>query len=100
MCAIKSSVTVVLSVGLFFCAFAGDTRTIEGHVLTYDIPLGETYVENELIPLLSHRRDRILSLIGSYGIITAVSPSMGNLTLFTKIIPPPFLATIANADII
>jgi hypothetical protein len=32
--------------------------------------------------LLSHRRDRILSLVGSYGIITAASPSMGNLTLF------------------
>ena len=32
--------------------------------------------------LLSHRRDRILSLIGSYGIITTTSPSMGNLTLF------------------
>ena len=40
----------MLSVGLFFCAFAGGTRTIEGYVLTYDIPSGETYVENELIP--------------------------------------------------
>lgn len=40
----------MLSVGLFFCAFAGGTRTIDGDVLTYDIPSGETYVENELIP--------------------------------------------------
>ena len=40
----------MLSAGLFFCAFAGGTRTIEGYVLTYDIPSGETYVENELIP--------------------------------------------------
>ena len=40
----------MLSVGLFFCAFAGGTRTIDGDVLTYDIPSGETYVENVLIP--------------------------------------------------
>lgn len=40
----------MLSVGLFFCAFAGGTRTIDGDVLTYDIPSGVTYVENELIP--------------------------------------------------
>ena len=32
--------------------------------------------------LLSHRRERILSLIGTYGIIPAASPSMGNLSLF------------------
>ena len=36
----------------------------------------------DLETLLSHRRDRILSLICPYGIITTTSPSMGNLTLF------------------
>ena len=41
--------------------------------------LYEMYHKN---PLLSHRRDRILSLICPYGIITTTSPSMGNLTLF------------------
>ena len=35
---------------------------------------------HNLASLLSHRRDRILSLIGSYGIIRAVSPSMCRLS--------------------
>lgn len=50
MCVIKSSATVVLSVGMSFCAFAGGARTVEGDILTYDVPSGEIYVESESIP--------------------------------------------------